>query len=158
MTDIAGIYLLADARETIPTLAQWFKDEWADWFASTPLIAIEADFLGVAQHDKLPFAVVALDAALRPIGVCSIRDEPFEPYPDRGPWLRGLYVCPAHRGHGVAGDLIKFASQHAKSIGIDKIYAATHSAIGTFERIGWLGFDQVIHEQQTLTIFAKRLS
>lgn len=40
---------------------------------------------------------------------------------------------------------------------IAKLYSATHSAIGTFERAGWLGFDQVLHEGQTLTIFAKRI-
>ena len=157
MTEITHIRLLSDAREAIPTLAQWYKDEWANWFASTTLIDIEADLLLLAQCDSLPFAVVAVDAAAQPIGVCSIRDEPFDPYPDAGPWLRGLYVRPSHRGQGVAGEMIKFASRHAKSIGVAKVYAATHSAIGTFERAGWLGFDQVFHEQQTLTIFAKRL-
>lgn len=157
MTDAPNIHLLADARATIPMLAQWYKGEWSDWFTSIPLSEIEADFLAVAQRDSLPFAVVAFDAVSQPIGVCSIRDEPFEPYPDSGPWLRGLYVCETHRGQGIAGEMIKFASKHAQSIGVGKIYAATHSAIGTFERVGWLGFDQVIHEQQTLTIFAKRL-
>ena len=34
--------------------------------------------------------------------------------------------------------------------------AATHGAVGTFERAGWLGFDRVVHEQQTLTIFATK--
>ena len=157
MAELAEIRLLADARETIPTLAQWYKDEWAEWFADTTLIDMEADFNRVAQRDTLPFAVVALDTAAEPIGVCSIRSEPFGPYPDAGPWLRGLYVRPSHRGQGIAGEIIGFASRHAKSIGVAKLYAATHSAIGTFERVGWLGFDQVIHEQQTLTIFARRL-
>ena len=157
MAELAEIRLLADARETISTLAQWYKDEWADWFSTTALVDIEADFTAVARRDCLPFAVVALDTATEPIGVCSIRNEPFDPYPDAGPWLRGLYVHASHRGKGIAGEMIGFASRHAKAIGITKVYAATHSAIGTFERVGWLGFDQVIHEQQTLTIFAKRL-
>lgn len=157
MAELAEIRLLADALETIPTLAQWYKNQWATWFADTTLIDIEADFTAAAQRDTLPFAVVALDKATEPIGVCSIRNEPFDPYPDAGPWLRGLYVHPSHRGQGIAGEMIEFASQRAKAIGVAKIYAATHSAIGTFERAGWLGFDQVRHEHQTLTIFAKRL-
>ena len=47
--------------------------------------------------------------------------------------------------------------EHAARLQIAKLYAATHSAVSTFERAGWLGFDQVQHEGQTLTIFAKRI-
>ena len=49
------------------------------------------------------------------------------------------------------------AAEHAARLQIPKLYAATHSAVSTFEHAGWLGFDQVLHEGQTLTIFAKRV-
>ena len=48
-------------------------------------------------------------------------------------------------------------TERAQRLQITKLYAATHSAISTFERAGWLGFDQVLHERETLTIFAKRV-
>jgi N-acetylglutamate synthase-like GNAT family acetyltransferase len=65
-------------------------------------------------------------------------------------------VHPPYRGQGAAGELIRAACDHAARLQIDKLYAATHSAVSTFERAGWLGFDQVMHEGQMLTIFAKR--
>ena len=73
------------------------------------------------------------------------------------PWLRGLYVHAPYRGRGVAGELVRSACEHAARLRIAKLYAATHSAVSTFERAGWLGFDQAAHDGQTLTIFAKRI-
>lgn len=158
MIETVNVRLLADVPQVIPTLAEWYKQEWPAWFADMPLAQIEADFQRVANRDCLPFAVVALDHETKPIGVCSIRDEDFAPYPDAGPWLKGLYVVPAQRSLGIAGELIRAAAKHAGSLGVIKAYAATHAAIGTFEHAGWLGFDQVRHEQQMLTVFAKRLA
>ena len=157
MIDMVSVRLLADVPEIIPTLATWYKGEWTAWFGDTPLDEIEADFRNVANRDQLPLALAAFDKASTLLGVCSLRDEPFEPYPHAGPWLRGLYVHKPYRGQGVADTLIRAAYAHAARLHIEKLYAATHSAVSTFERAGWLGFDQVLHDGQTLTIFAKRL-
>ena len=158
MTERASVRLLADAPEVIATLARWYKKEWAAWFKDTPLTEIEADFRNVANRDRLPIALVAFDRASQPLGVCSIRDDPFQSYRHVSPWLRGLYVHAPYRGAGVAEQLIAAACEHAARLQIGKIYAATHSAVGTFERAGWLGFDQVLHEGETLTVFAKRIA
>ena len=156
MTEAGSVRLLADAQESIPVIARWYKSEWVEWFSETSVDEIEADFRHVANHDRLPLALVAFDKASTLLGACSIRDDPFAPYPHVGPWLRGLYVHTPFRGAGVAGLLIGAACEHAKRLQIPKLYASTHAAIGTFERAGWLGFDQVPHDGQVLTIFAKR--
>jgi GNAT superfamily N-acetyltransferase len=153
---MASTRLLAEVPEVNPTIANWYKTEWASWFADMPLAEVEADFVSIANADKLPLGIIALDSTAQPVGVCSLRADPFEPYPYAGPWLRGLYVHGPQRGSGIAGELIRAAEHHASRLGIPKLFAATHNAIGCFERAGWLGFDQVQHEQQTLTIFAKR--
>lgn len=157
MSDLARVALLADVPEVIPTLATWYKAQWASWFAGIATEEIEADFRLIVRRDQLPLGLVAFDAAGQATGVCSIRSDAFEPYPDAGPWLRGLYVTPEQRGKGIAGQLIKAAELTAAQLSISKLYAATHSAAGTFERTGWLGFDQVSHEGQKLIIFAKRV-
>jgi GNAT superfamily N-acetyltransferase len=156
MTDTAGVRLLADAPEIIPTLAVWYKKQWAEWFVDTPLDEIEADFRDIANRDRMPLGFVAFDHASMPLGVCSIRAHPFDAYPDAGPWLRGLYVHTPYRGQGVADELLRAACAHAAQLQIAKLYAATHSAVSTFEAAGWLGFDRVLHEGERLTIFAKR--
>ena len=158
MTEVGSVRLLADTQESIPIIAAWYKSEWVKWFSDTSVEEIEADLRTVSHRDRLPLALVAFDKGSTLLGVCSIRDDPFEPYPHVGPWLRGLYVHAPFRGAGVADALIGAASEHAKRLQIPKLYASTHSAVGTFERAGWLGFDQVRHEGQLLTIFAKRTS
>jgi GNAT superfamily N-acetyltransferase len=154
---MAEVRLLADAPDTIATFAAWYRAAWPDWFEDKPLDEVKADLVSIANRDALPLGFASFDDAEKITGVCSLRAEPFQPYPHAGPWLRGLYVHTPFRGHGIAGELIRAAETHAARIGLKKIYAATGNAVGTFERAGWLGFDQVINEQQTLTIFAKRL-
>lgn len=149
--------MLAEVPEVIPIIAEWYRAEWSDWFANTSLEEIEADFASVANKDRLPLGLVALDSTVQVVGVCSLRDDPFEPYLHAGPWLRGLYVHRPWRGQGIAGELIRAAELHAARLGISRLYAATGTAVGIFERAGWLGFDEVRHEQQMLTIFAKRM-
>ena len=73
-----------------------------------------------------------------------------------GPWLHGLYVHTPYRCQGIAQQLIRAACDHAPRLQLPRLYAAKHSAITTFERAGWLGFDQVRHEGKLLTIFARR--
>ncbi len=155
---MADIRLLADVREVIPAVAAWYRAEWSDWFAETSLDAIGTDILGTANRTKLPLGLVAFDPAGQPVGFCSLRDDPFDPYPHAGPWLRGLYVHGPSRGQRFAGELIRAAERHAGQLGILKLYAATGNAVGLFEHLGWLGFDEVRHEQQILTIFAKRIA
>lgn len=157
MTDRVSVRLLADVPEVIPKLATWYKKEWPVWFIDKSLEEIGADFRDVSNRDQMPLALAAFDTASQPLGVCSIRDHPFDAYPHVSPWLRGLYVDAPFRGQGVAEELIRAACKHALRLQIAKLYAATHSAVSTFERAGWLGFDQVQHEGQTLTIFAKRI-
>ena len=155
---MASVRLLEEVPEVIPAIAAWYRVEWADWFADTSLEEIETDFSGIANKDQLPLGLVAFESPVQVAGVCSLRDDPFEPYPHAGPWLRGLYVHGPWRGNGIAGELIRAAELHAGRIGISRLYAATHTAVSTFERAGWLGFDEVRHGQQMLTIFAKRIS
>ena len=155
---MADIRLLADVPEVIPAVAAWYRAEWSDWFAETTLEAIEADLSGTASRTKLPLGLVAYDPAGHAAGFCSLRDDSFEPYPHAGPWLRGLYVHGPWREQGLAGELIRAAEQQARRMGIKTLYAATGAAIGLFEHVGWLGFDEVRHEQQILTIFARRIA
>lgn len=157
MSETCSVRLLADAPDCIPTIANWYKREWSAWFRETPVDEIEEDFRTVANRACLPLALAACDDGSCPLGACSVRADVFEPYSHAGPWLRGLYVHTPFRGQGIAQLLIRAACDHAARLQVPKLYAATHSAIATFERAGWLGFDQVRHEGQLLTIFARRI-
>ena len=154
---MAEVRLLAEVAKTIPVIAAWYQAEWSDWFDATPIVEIEADLVSVANRVKLPLGLVVFDSSAQLAGICALRDDPFDPYPHAGPWLRGLYVHGPWRGNGFAGELIHAAEQEAARLGITRLFAATGTAVGVFERAGWLGFDEVRHQQQVLTIFAKRI-
>ena len=157
MNERFRIVPLSEVPEVIPTLARWYKEQWAAWFASMTPAEIEADFRLLLKSNRLPLGLVALNGAEQPVGVCSIRSDTFDPYPHAGPWLRGLYVKPDERGKDIAGHLIRAAEKNAAQLPVTKLYAATHSATGTFERAGWLGFDQVLHDGQKLIIFGRQI-
>jgi GNAT superfamily N-acetyltransferase len=156
MGEASRVCLLSSVPQVIPELANWYRVAWPAWFANHSDAEISADLRAVAKPAGTPFGMVALDGMGVAMGLCSVRDEPFKAYPDAGPWLRGLFVHPRCRGLGVAGQLLAAAEVHAAHQGVARLYAATHSAIGTFERAGWLGFDQVQHEAETLVIFARQ--
>ena len=89
---MVDVRLLAEVPEVIPAIAGWYRAEWSDWFGDTSLDEIEADFASIANKDRLPLGRVAFGSSVDVMGVCALRDEPFDPYPRVGPWLRGLYV------------------------------------------------------------------
>jgi GNAT superfamily N-acetyltransferase len=101
MSEVIDVRLLSDAPHVIPTVAQWYKNEWANWFRDTPLAEIEHDFHDLSNREGAPFALVAFSGT-QPVGICSVRDETFAPYPHVRPWLRGLLVQAPFRGRGVA--------------------------------------------------------
>jgi GNAT superfamily N-acetyltransferase len=158
MTEVCSVRLVADVPACIPTIANWYKTEWSAWFHETPQHEIESDFRSVANRDCLPLALTAIDERALVLGACSVRNDVFEPYLPGGPWLRGLYVHTPFRRRGIAEQLVRAACEHAARLQLHKLFAATHSAMSTFERAGWQGIDQVRHEGQTLTIFARKIA
>lgn len=151
------VHLLADVPHCVPTLAHWYQRAWPDWFEDIPIAEVEADLRSCGNPDRLPAALVALNARREPMGCCSLRPDPFEPCPDAGPWLRGLYVHAPFRGRGVAVQLIGAAEKFAARLGVTRLHAATHTAIGSFKGAGWEEFGQVTHGGQRLSIFSMRL-
>lgn len=51
--------------------------------------------------------------------------------------LRSLAVSPAHRGHGLAQQLVAFAEQFAASRGVDTLFLLTTTASAFFGKLGF---------------------
>lgn len=151
-TIIIKITLLADHPETIPTLAEWFRAQWPDFFAGRTLDAIAQDFHAEANRNGLPVRLVAfVDGTLA--GTVVLRGRAMDALPETTPGLGGLFVTAAHRGRGVGSELVRACMEVARTQGFASLYAGTATADGLLVRLGWEPLKTLQHEDERLTIY-----
>ena len=90
MTHIA---YLVDHPETIPTLTDWFRAQWPDYFAGRTPADIAQDFYAEANHTGLPVRLVAFAGGAL-AGTITLRDQAIQTLPKYHPGL-GRTVRPA---------------------------------------------------------------
>jgi RimJ/RimL family protein N-acetyltransferase len=150
------IGFLADHLDTIPTLIQWFRDQWPDYHAAMSQEDMEQDFLEDASRDRLPIRLIAFESN-ELVGTISLRDNGSAMPPEFQPELGGLYVVESHRGHGVATDLVRAGMQLAHQQGYETVFATTVVAAGILERLGWEFLKTVAHEDEELPLYRCKL-
>jgi GNAT superfamily N-acetyltransferase len=57
--------------------------------------------------------------------------------PELGPWVSGLWTLPSYRRRGVATALVQRCALEAGRQGAATVYAASATAGGLFEKLGW---------------------
>ena len=130
------IAFLADCPEVIPTLSQWFRAQWPDYFAGRSLADIGQDFGAEANRSGLPVRLVAFaDGELA--GTITLREQAIETLPEYRPGLGGLFVLEQHRGRGIGTALVRAGMNVAQAQGYKRVYATTVAARGILERLGW---------------------
>ena len=73
------IDFLADQPEAIPTLTQWFRDQWPEYYAE-------------ANRDGLPVRLLAFaDDVLA--GTVTLRNQALRGFPEYQPGIGGLFVA-----------------------------------------------------------------
>lgn len=149
MIDIA---LLADHPETIPTLTQWFRHEWPDYYADRTSEDIAQEFFEEANRKVLPVRLVAfVEGEL--VGTIALRDRAMWMLPETFPALGGLLVAEPFRRRGVATELAQAGMELARTLGHQELFATTHHARGVLERLGWEAERSFEHEGELLTLY-----
>lgn len=96
------IAYLSDAPETIPTLVDWFRLQWSEYYAGRTLADIVQDFASEANRTALPVRLVAFaDGALA--GTITLREHAHHSLPEYRPGLGGLLVVEQFRRQGLSG-------------------------------------------------------
>lgn len=130
------IDLLADHPEAIPTLSQWFRAQWPDYYAEHTLADIAQDFVAEANRSGIPVRLVAFaDGELA--GTITLREEATWTLPDYRPGLGGLFVAKQYRGQGIGTKLVKAGLNVAQEQGYERVYTTTVAARGILARLGW---------------------
>lgn len=150
------IGFLVDHLDTIPTLARWFRAQWADYYAAMSQQELEQDFLEDAARDRLPIRLVAFESG-ELAGTIVLRQRGTEMLSEFQPELGGLYVVPAHRHHGIATELIGTGMQVAREQGYNTVFATTTAAAGILERLGWEFLQTVVHADGQTALYQCKL-
>ena len=146
------IGFLADHLDTIPVLANWFRQQWPDYFADWSQAEMEQDFLQDAAYNRLPCRLVAFKSGDL-AGTIVLRQQGSESLPEFQPELGGLYVTESQRGQGVGTALVHAGMQLALDLGYKKVYATTVAASGILERAGWEYIKTVTHQDGQLALY-----
>ena len=146
------IDLLAEHLESIPTLTDWFRAQWPDYYATRTTADIAQDFADEANRDRLPVRLVAfVDETLA--GTVVLRDEAISSLPGYHPGLGGLLVAEQFRGRGIGTELVKAGMKTAHELGYASAYTTTVNARGIVERLGWQLVQEISHNDEQLLLY-----
>lgn len=125
------IFRLADQPARKEEAAGWFHEKWRIPTAAY-LQSIEQCLRGEAPVPQWYIAV----AQGRIIAGLGVIENDFHNRKDLSPNVCAVYVEPAYRNQGLAGELLRFACQDMKARGIITLYLLTDHT-GFYERYGW---------------------
>ena len=132
------IIKLTQQPELKERLARWFHEKWG--------IPEEAYLESMDDALRGTAAVPQWYAAMENgqiIGGMGVIENDFHDRPDLAPNVCAVYTEEAHRGRGIAGELLNFISKDMKEQGIDTLYLVTgHTSF--YERYGWEYFCPVM--------------
>lgn len=147
------IGFLADNLEVVPTLAQWFRVQWPDYYAQRPPREIAQDFYAEANWGDLPVRLIAF-AGGELAGTVALREQALHSRPEYHPGLGGLFVPAQYRRQGIGTALVEACMNVAQAQGYEMIFTATVTAQGILARLGWQQVQQVLHDGEQLMLYS----
>ena len=128
---------LADNKEALPILANWYFQEWGHLTKGNNLENVTARLLLYLNTNKIPLILLAVENQEIP-GAAQLRYREMDIYLEKEHWLGGVYVAIDHRGKGIAGNLIKLLVGIAVELNVKKLHLQTQHPGGDFT-VAWAG-------------------
>lgn len=150
------IEYLADHSESVPTLANWFFEQWGYLRPESTLEDFEASVRAHLNRDELPINFVALDGA-KILGSASLRRQDMNTRTDLSPWLGSVYVAAEHRRRGIGAELVAAVEAKARELGFDTLYLWTPDKEHFYARLGWKVIDRTEYRHENAVVMQKRL-
>lgn len=148
---------LADAPEFVPTLAQWYYDEWNCFMPGKSVRDVEAAVRGRLNRDRLPLALVVVDGE-SVIGTASLKPYDMATRMDLSPWLSSVYVAQERRGAGIGSSLVAGIVAEASRLGYRSLHLFTPSAQGFYARLGWTVLQETVYCGLAVTVMRRGLN
>lgn len=148
---ITEIKYLADCKEHIPTLAQWFHDAWGYLDEESSVERGIKKLKECLSYDKIPLTIVAeKDSEL--LGSASIVEYDMDTHKHLSPWLASVYVKSEHRRNGIGTILVKRMIEESKKLGIKKFYLFTPDMNRFYDKIGWKTIEEPEYKNQKVYV------
>ncbi|MBV6632704.1 MAG: GNAT family N-acetyltransferase [Alphaproteobacteria bacterium] len=129
----------SDRRDLWPRLARWHHDAWA--LPGRMPEESEARFVArVLAPDPFPMGWIVFHQGndAEPIGTVELKRHEMDEVPEREFWLGEVYVVEAERGKGIAAQMVRFAIDQARAIGLPELVLQTARMDGgLYKRLGF---------------------
>ena len=99
------IKFLKNNQTSIPTIAQWYFDEWGYLKKDSTVLSFIQDLELYLNTNKIPLMLVAIEGDVA-VGVVQLKYREMSIYPNKEHWLGGVYVAKNHRGKKIAEQMI----------------------------------------------------
>ena len=148
---------LADNKNLIPIIANWYFEEWG-YLTKGKTLDNEIENLQVyLNKDRIPFILLAIDNN-ELLGAAQLKYHEMSIYPDKDHWLGGVYVSKKHRGNGVARKIIQELLLIAKKMNVKTLYLQTQNLNGgLYSKMGWLPIEQVNYRNIDVLVMEKNI-
>lgn len=147
---------LRERPELCAFFVRQFELEWPEWYGPNGKADAAADLEDYANPaGELPVGVVALDAAMSPVGIAALRATSITSHSHLGPWATAGFVIPERRRERIGTNLLAALVVEASRLGHPFIYCATASAVSLLQRTGWTQVDTVSHDGEIQHVFRR---
>lgn len=152
--DRPGARVAAD----VARVARWWFDEWAHESPGLTLDALCERIRG-SLGAALPLRILA-HAGDAVVGVAELKaHELRDRFPERSPWLGGVYVDPPARGRGVAALLVREIERQARLAGFRRLWLDTERLDGgLYARLGWQRHERIEVGGRSRRVMSRDLS
>ena len=148
---------LADRTEAIPTLANWYFNEWGHIGKGTTLDKVTANLQEYLQINSIPLIILAIDKD-EVVGAAQLKYREMDIYPEKEHWLGGVYVSKKHRGNNTAQEIIRRLINDAKKFGVEKLYLQTEDKSGgLYKGLGWNSLEEVNYKGIDVLVMENRI-
>jgi predicted N-acetyltransferase YhbS len=156
---IVKIAYLKEYSEWIPTIAQWFYEEWGKFHPGLDAKSIAKRLHERTNTDKIPMTLVAVEHN-EVIGTISLKEYDMDTRKQYSPWLASLYVSNGFRHRGVGIRLVDAGLEQARNLGIEHIYLYTRARkhVDFYTMQGWTIVEETLYRGGRVTVLLKTIS
>lgn len=148
---------LADHKEVIPTLAQWFYQEWAYLHPARTLGDVQRLLEERTNKEKIPVALVAFEGD-ELLGTVCLKVHDMDTRLELAPWLAGLYVSAPRRKQGIGSMLVSAIEKKAHELGVQMLYLYTPESEGFYAKLGWNVKERTEYHGYPVSIMQKEIA
>ncbi len=150
------VALLADRKEVIPLLAEWYELRWPEHYGPAGRGNAGRDLTNSCNRDQLPITFVAiLDGEVS--GTVALMSRALVSHQHLSPWLAMLLVPDAFQSKGVELYLVFAVEELASRLGIEAVFASTRTETPLLIRRSWRIVEEPAESGSDLFIYKRAL-